>query len=107
MLAVLSPGEGSSMWCSAWAQMVNFHQLFCSFSNSGIRRDRFFTIPFNLSQSCLPSLCFCFADSLSVLGFAREVNTGLGAERDLAAFTLLPLPSVSGTQTTISNLEIK
>lgn len=50
-------------------QTVNFHQLFCGFSNSGIRRDRFFTIPSNISQSYFPSLCFCAADSLSVALF--------------------------------------
>lgn len=50
-------------------QMVNFHQLFCSVSNSGIRRDRFFTIPSSISPTCFPSLCFCSADSLSAAWF--------------------------------------
>ena len=88
-------------------QMVNFHQLFRSFSNSRIRRDRFFTIPSNISQSYFPSLCFCSAVSLSAALFCLDINTWLGIEGGFNCFDfflLLLLPRVTGT--VISNLEI-
>ena len=88
-------------------QMVNFHQLFCSFSNSGIRRDRFLTIPSNISQSYFPSLCFCSAVSLSAALFCLEVNTWLGIEGGFNCFDFfLLLLLCRVTETVISNLEI-
>lgn len=91
-------GRQAAYGVSPVTQTVNFHQLFCGFSSPGIRRDGFFTIPSNISQSYFPSLCFCSGDSLSVALFCWGGKHLAWERGNLAAVVfLLSLPRASGT----------
>lgn len=99
-LSSVAQGLGSNCWLfflqgrrAAYGvlpvtQMVNFHQLFCSFSNSGISKDKFFTIPPVSLKVTFQVSAFVLLILFQRLCFAGEVNTWLGIEGDLAALTV-------------------
>lgn len=62
-------------------QMVNFHQLFCSFSTLGLEGTGSLQFPPISLEVTFQVFAFCSAVSLSVALFCLEVNTWLGIEK--------------------------